>query len=51
MIGEENPMEDYFLKVKEMQCYNGTHTHTHIYIYIFMLLDIYIYNGAQNPLN
>jgi len=34
MIGEENRMEDYFLKVKEMQCYNGTHTHTDIYIYI-----------------
>ena len=45
MIGEENPMEDYFLKVKEMQCYNGTHTHIYIYV------TRYIYNGAQNPLN
>ena len=40
MIGEENPMEDYFLKVKEMQCYNGTHTHIYIYVtrYIYIMV-------------
>jgi hypothetical protein len=45
MIGEENLMEDYFLKVKEMQCYNGTHTHTYIYTRYIMVHKILSNDG------